>query len=73
MKRILITGASGGVGSWLRKLLRPHYELVLSDLRPPAALEPHDSFIAAEKSAREVETMGIREQNKIGCGRGERS
>ncbi len=48
MKRVLITGASGGVGSWLRKLLQPHYELVLTDLKPPSALEPHETFIAAD-------------------------
>jgi uronate dehydrogenase len=48
MKRILITGASGGVGSWLRKLLKPHYELVLTDLKPPSALEPHETFIGAD-------------------------
>jgi uronate dehydrogenase len=48
MKRILITGASGGVGSWLRKLLQPHYELVLTDLRPPPALEERETFIAAD-------------------------
>jgi uronate dehydrogenase len=48
MKRILITGASGGVGSWLRKSLHPHYELVLSDRSPPSALEPHETFVAAE-------------------------
>jgi uronate dehydrogenase len=48
MKRILITGASGGVGSWLRKLLQPHYELVLTDIKPPSALEPHETFIAAD-------------------------
>jgi uronate dehydrogenase len=48
MKRILITGASGGVGSWLRKLLQPHYELVLTDLKAPSALEPHETFIAAD-------------------------
>ena len=48
MKRVLITGASGGVGSWLRKLLHPHYELVLSDIKPPSGLAPHETFIAAD-------------------------
>jgi uronate dehydrogenase len=48
MKRILITGASGSVGSWLRKLLQPHYELILTDIKRPSILEPHETFIAAD-------------------------
>jgi uronate dehydrogenase len=62
MKRILITGASGGVGSWLRKLLKPHYELVLTDVKPPSALEPQETFIAADladAAAIERATQGV--------------
>jgi len=39
MPRILMTGASGGIGTALRKLLPPIYpDLLLSDLKPPADL-----------------------------------
>ena len=38
MKRVLITGAAGEIGTRLRVLLKPIYpELVASDLRRPAA------------------------------------
>ncbi|MBX3455112.1 NAD(P)-dependent oxidoreductase [Ferrovibrio sp.] len=49
MRRVLLTGASGGVGTRLRKLLKPLYpELILSDLKPPADLRPDETFIAAD-------------------------
>ncbi len=48
MKRILLTGASGAIGSRLRKLLTPHYGLVLTDLEPPGGLEPQETFLAAD-------------------------
>lgn len=48
MGRVLLTGASGGIGSRLRRLLKPHCsELVLSDLQAPADLGPDERFIAA--------------------------
>jgi uronate dehydrogenase len=34
MKKILVTGAAGGVGGHLRRLLAARYDLVLSDVRP---------------------------------------
>lgn len=47
--RVLLTGASGGVGARLRKLLRPLCsELILSDLKAPADLQPDEKFIAAD-------------------------
>jgi len=46
--RVLLTGASGGIGSRLRKLLPPFYDLVLSDLTPPDDLAPGETFIAAD-------------------------
>ena len=47
MPRILLTGAGGGIGSRLRKLLPPIYpDLVLSDLKAPADLAPSEKFIA---------------------------
>lgn len=49
MKRVLMTGAAGGVGTMLTPLLRGLYpELVLSDLRTPPALAPGDKFVAAD-------------------------
>jgi uronate dehydrogenase len=51
MPRILITGASGTIGSSLRKLLPPIYpDLLLSDLKPPADLGAHEKFKPAELS-----------------------
>lgn len=49
MRRILMTGARGGVGTMLRPLLRQVYaEVVLSDLAAPDALQPGESFIIAD-------------------------
>lgn len=49
MPRILMTGAAGGIGTSLRKLLPPIYpDLVLSDIKTPADLAPHETFKAAD-------------------------
>lgn len=48
MKRVLLTGAGGSIGSRLRRLLPSHYELVLTDLLPPPDLKPEETFIAAD-------------------------
>jgi uronate dehydrogenase len=51
MKRVLLTGAAGGVSTWLRKLLPAVYPgLVLSDLREPGDLGPGETFIRADLS-----------------------
>lgn len=51
MRKVLMTGASGGVGTRLRTLLKPIYpELVLSDLKPPEDLRDDETFIAADLS-----------------------
>ena len=51
MPRILMTGASGGIGTSLRKLLPPIYpDLLLSDLKAPADLGKNEKFKAAELS-----------------------
>src|ERR1700674_2116912 len=51
MPRILMTGASGGIGTSLRKLLPPIYpDLLLSDLKAPADLGKSEKFKAAELS-----------------------
>jgi uronate dehydrogenase len=48
MRRVLMTGANGGVGTRLRKLLKPVYPaLVLSDLRAPDDLQPDEEFVPA--------------------------
>jgi len=49
MPRILMTGAAGGIGTSLRKLLPPTYpDLVLSDLAAPADLGKNETFKAAD-------------------------
>jgi uronate dehydrogenase len=49
MPRILMTGAAGGIGTTLRKLLPPIYpDLLLSDIKAPADLAPHETFKAAD-------------------------
>ena len=49
MKRVLLTGAAGGIGRRLRALLKPVYtELRCSDIKPPPDLMPDESFIAAD-------------------------
>jgi uronate dehydrogenase len=51
MPRILMTGASGGIGTSFRKLLPPIYpDLLLSDLKAPADLGPKEKFKAADLS-----------------------
>jgi len=49
MKRVLVTGAAGGIGTHLRRLLPPIYpEVVLSDLKVPEALTVSETFIKAD-------------------------
>jgi uronate dehydrogenase len=49
MQRVLLTGASGGIGGRLRKLLPQHYpRLLLSDLKAPQDLRAGEEFIAAD-------------------------
>lgn len=51
MRRVLLTGAAGGIATWLRKLLPPIYpELVLSDIREPKDLGSSETFIKADIS-----------------------
>ena len=48
MKRVLITGAAGGIGTYLRKLMKPLYpDLILSDIEQPSNLAADETFIAA--------------------------
>lgn len=49
MRSVLITGAAGGVGGRLRKLMKGMYpDLRLSDLKKPAGLGADETFIAAD-------------------------
>ncbi|HEV8389927.1 MAG TPA: NAD(P)-dependent oxidoreductase [Dongiaceae bacterium] len=49
MNRVLLTGASGGIGTRLRTLLPPHYpKLRLSDLKAPQDLRAEEEFVAAD-------------------------
>ena len=48
-RRIVFTGASGGIGTMTRPLLAKLYPgLVLSDRVPPKDLQPGESFVAAD-------------------------
>ncbi len=60
MHTVLITGAAGNVGGWLRRLLRGVYpRLVLSDRRPPADLGPEEEFRAADLADLEAVTSAL--------------
>ena len=49
MQRVLLTGAAGNIGGYLRKLLPPVYPgLVVSDIRAPKDLQPSETFIQAD-------------------------
>jgi uronate dehydrogenase len=49
MKRILVTGAAGGIGTSMRKLLPPVYpEVVFSDIAEPKDLQASETFIKAD-------------------------
>ena len=49
MKRILLTGAAGEIGTRLRVLLKPIYpELRLSDIKLPPNLAPEEQFVTAD-------------------------
>jgi len=49
MRSVLITGAAGGVGGRLRKLMKGMYpDLRLSDLKTPADLGADETFVAAD-------------------------
>ena len=49
MRRILLTGAAGGVGSMIRPLISSLYpEVVLSDLKQPENLAANETFVPAE-------------------------
>jgi uronate dehydrogenase len=49
MKRVLMTGAAGGIGTMLTPMLRGIYpELRLSDIKPPQALRSGDEFVPAD-------------------------
>jgi uronate dehydrogenase len=49
MPRVLLTGAAGGIGTRLRRMLPAHYpSLRLSDLKVPDDLAPNEEFVAAD-------------------------
>jgi len=49
MKRIVVTGAAGDIGTRLRRILNGAYpEIVWSDIRTPATLAAGETFIAAD-------------------------
>lgn len=50
MQTIVITGAAGSVGSYLRGTMPSHYHLRLSDVKEIADLADNESFVAADVS-----------------------
>lgn len=48
MKRVLMTGAAGSIGSYLRETLRGKYLLRLSDVNPISELSDGEEFVAAD-------------------------
>jgi uronate dehydrogenase len=49
MKRVLMTGAAGGVGGMIRPLVAAVYpEIVLSDVKQPPNLQANETFVQAE-------------------------
>lgn len=49
MQTIVVTGAAGGIGSRLRRLLKGLYPTIRwSDLAPPKDLAPDETFVAAD-------------------------
>ena len=44
MKSVLITGAAGHIGRYLRTTMRDRYRLRLSDIRAPRDLEDEEAF-----------------------------
>src|SRR5262249_1735611 len=49
MRTVLMTGAAGGIGTRLRRLLKGVYPgLRLSDLKAPPDLAPDEEFVAAD-------------------------
>lgn len=48
MKRVLITGAAGSIGSYLRETLRGKYLLRLSDVNPISKLADGEEFVTAD-------------------------
>lgn len=49
MKKVLMTGAAGGVGTMIRPLLASLYpEIILSDVKEPQDLQANETFVPAE-------------------------
>lgn len=64
--RVLLTGASGGIGRRLRGLLKPHCaDLVLSDIVPPADLRPDERFIRADLAKMEEVSAAVENVDAI--------
>ena len=56
-KTVLLTGASGGIGTHLRRALRDRYRLRLSDLRPVADVAGDESFVEADLASLDELTL----------------
>lgn len=65
-RRIVFTGASGGIGTMTRPLLAKHYPgLVLSDRVKPKDLQPGETFVAADLTRPEEVAAAVKGAHSI--------
>ena len=48
MKKVLLTGAAGTIGTVLRNYLSKRFDLVLTDTKPPGDLTSEETFMEAD-------------------------
>jgi uronate dehydrogenase len=66
MQSVLVTGAAGGIGTRLRKLLKGAYpELRWSDLAPPADLAADETFVKTDLAVMEDVERAVKGVNGI--------
>ena len=65
-RRILITGAAGGIGTMIRPLMAPLYpRLVLSDRMPPKNLLAGETFVAADLTKPDEVAAAVRGADSV--------
>lgn len=65
-RRILFTGASGGIGTMIRPLLAAYYPgLVLSDKVKPANLLPSETFVAADLTRPDEVAAAVKDAHSV--------
>src|SRR5262249_46475920 len=65
-RRIVFTGAAGGIGTMIRPLLAPLYPgLVLSDKLAPRNLLPNETFVAADLTRQDDVAAAVRGADSV--------